>query len=107
MVLNDQKVLICHKNQTNPTQPNPNSISCEHPDCLILSFNQFQVAVYIYPNSHRRQDVTHSQFLHEVKLSLNSFSYTGFLTKAKESSLLYYFPIAGGRTYRFMLFNLQ
>ena len=64
------------------------------------------MCVLTQPLCHE-QDVTQGQFLNRVKkASLNSnFSfYTGYLTKSKELSQLYNFPIGGGKTYRFMPF---
>ena len=54
-----------------------------------------KISLYL-PTPPHRQDVTQGQFLAEFKSEF-SFSNTGCLTEARENSLPYYLPIAGGR----------
>ena len=64
----------------------------------------FDKGVFTLPH-HQKQDMTQGQVLSEVKTGLNSkfsFFWTGCLTEAKELSLSFYVPIAGGRTDWFM-----
>ena len=62
---------------------------------------------YIYPTPPLGQDMTQGQYFKRSLTGLNSefsFSYTCCLTKAEESSLPYYLPIAGGRIIEFIPF---
>ena len=62
---------------------------------------------HIYPTPPLGQDMTQVQFFKRSITGLNSefsFSLTSCLTKAEETSLPYYLPIAGGRIFGFIPF---
>ena len=87
LALNDQQWLICNK-----TKPNQN----------------FMINVLSYlPNPSAREGYDTRSIFNRSLTGLNSefsFSLTSCLTKAEETSLPYYLPIAGGRINGFIPF---
>ena len=82
--------------------------SCSFLECPRVFNKKEYPAVYSYlPTPPLGQDMTQGQFFKRSLTGLNSefsFSKTSCLTKAEEPSLLYYLPIAGGKTIGFIPF---